>query len=325
MAELLDQHGNPVRSKYLRSKVREKWKPCSPDKLRMVILSLTNSGKTTFACSKPRTLVLDLAGHANMVPHIHKTSHVERVTTLEQLFDIVQYLSEARRERPWETVVVDDVDIYMDWMLRWLSVHPKYNVGLRKGNELDELWSITDYGDGGKGWYIVRDEMMDRLTNQLSLADYGWIVLGNFVRKHDREGNAYTKSVLAGSILDAYKRETHYVLNFVHDVKNEKVAIGEKKTPLNNGKVRTDKVYKERPVHRVWAEPQQPDDEEAEVKARFIEYIPKRFIVDRKAPWDSWVKVYTEAVRKTAEELEVELDDEFATPKTKKAGKTHEQ
>lgn len=329
-AELLDQHGQPVRSKYLKGAPRGKWKPATPNQLRLVDLSMPNSGKTTFACSIPNCLVLDLAGHASMVPKIAPGSHVERVTEIETAMNIIEELHEQRKKKPWQTVVIDDGDIVMEQLIRWLSIQPKYNIGLRKGGVLDELWSITDYGERGKGWYIVRDEYLERMTDKLTLGGYGWVVNGNYSQKQRPEGDRVVydyKPVMAASILDGLRRTAHYVLNFTMTYEVSEVKVGTKTTKFGERA-----IIEKRPTHRVFASvlPPSGDDDDRHAKARFIEHMPKdedgevTFEISRTNPWGSWVKVYLDAVKATAEEQGVELDESITKllePKPKKGPK----
>lgn len=312
--------------RYLRSAPREGWKPCAPNQLRMCILGLPNSGKTEFCCSIPNTLILDLAGHANMVPRIHEGSHIERVTDIVTLMNIVDELVEAKKHKPWSTVVIDDGDILMDWMIQYLSTHPKYNPGLKRADGvLDELWSITDFGQGGKGWYIVRNEIIERTISRLSDAGYGWVITGNMSQKQRQDGDQvekYLKPVMAGSVIDGIRRAAHYTIHFVMTYSIEEVEEGSRKEKIG-GKVMTKRVTRRKPVHRLVAVLRPPDDDDdTPTKARFLEHMPQDedgnmgFIVERIDPWGSWVKVYEAAVAATAKALGVEM---ATTGKSKKS------
>lgn len=323
-AELLDQHGNPVRSKHLKGVSRGDWRPALPEQLRMLITSMPNSGKTEFACSIPNALVIDLARHTRMVPRVAKGTHIEEVSDIETVFGIVDDLAEHRgKKRPWNIVVFDDGDILMEMLIRWLSKHPKYNPGLRRNGPLDELWSITEYGDKGKGWYVIRDELMERTVDKLSLAGYGWLITGNFSQKSrpmaDGSVNYDYKPVLSASIRDALKRMAHYELTFTMHHEVREVQVGTKSARAGDREI-VKKITEKRATDRVYASvvPPSGDDEARHAKARFIEHMPKDedgdvvFEIARKNPWGSWVNVYLEAVRKTAEEMGVELDKSIA-------------
>lgn len=319
IAELLDQHGQPVRSKYLRGAARGAFKPCTPNQLRLNVIGMPNSGKTTFACSIPNCLILDLAGHADMVPKLAKGSHIERVRDVETLFGIIDELYDSRKNKHWQTVVIDDGDITMEWVIRWLSVQPKYNPGLRKGLPVDELWSITEYGERGAGWYRVRDEFCERTIDRLSDGGYGWVVNGNFSQKQKPLGDKIIyeyKPVMAASVIDGIRRKEHYTLHFQmsYEIAEKKVGT---KTSRVGGKDVTTAIVEKRPVHRLIASIQPPSgtDEDRHAKARFIEHMPKTedgdiaFELSRKNPFATWSKIYLNAVQATALDAGVELDD----------------
>jgi hypothetical protein len=156
-------------SEYTSLGVETGYKPTPAEKLRMFLTGPAGGGKTTFANSIPRALILDYERGAGGTPmaraaRVFVGDHNKHKAVMDALLK-----DASNPKRPFNAVIFDTVDQYLEV----------------KNAELCEVYGCTDittYGSKGHGYNLLKQAVWNDLRT-LTGAGYAWICVGHLSEK----------------------------------------------------------------------------------------------------------------------------------------------
>ncbi len=202
--------GKPLPDKYAKLARA----PGIPDtgRLRLFLQGKVGSGKTFFACSWPRTAVLDCENKTSAVRRRGPGTEIFQFKTAKEYDDLIEMLvaDGMAGQAAFDTIAIDTVLAFRD--LRRRAITAEY----RSLKKLKGPGDITDYKSEGAGWSILNADV-NNTFERLYQAGYGWIALAHVVPKwRESGGNSVCSwdSVLNAGVLDYLHGQCEYCAFF---------------------------------------------------------------------------------------------------------------
>lgn len=202
--------GTPLPDKYAKL-------ACAPGipeagRLRLFLQGKVGAGKTFFACSWPRTAVLDFESKATAVRRRGPGTEIFRFKTAKEYDALIEMLvaDGIAGQAAFDTVVIDTVLSFRE--LRRRAITEEY----RSRRMLKGPGDITDYKSEGAGWSILNADV-NNTFERLYQAGYGWIALAHVVPKWRESGGTSIcswDSVLNAGVLDYLHGQCEYCAFF---------------------------------------------------------------------------------------------------------------
>ena len=166
--------GKPLPDKYAKLTRA----PGIPDtgRLRLFLQGKVASGKTFFACSWPRTAILDFENKTSAVRRRGPGTHIFQFKTAKEYDDLIEMLvADGVAGHPaFDTVAFDTVEAFRN--LRRRAITEEY----RNLKKLKGPGDITDYKSEGAGWSILNADI-NNTFERIYQAGYGWMALAHVV------------------------------------------------------------------------------------------------------------------------------------------------
>lgn len=145
------------------------YNPKTAEKLRMFIVGPSGEGKTTFAASIPKNLILDFENRADAISGGRATR--VKIKDYQHLMAIIDKLkADAKADnRRFERVTGDTVDEMIAMI--------KHQIEAEKGVE-----DVTDYRSEGYGYNVILQRFWS-IVQDLEQAGYAWAVVGHLKTK----------------------------------------------------------------------------------------------------------------------------------------------
>jgi len=193
------------------------FEPCPADKLNILIVAKYGEGKTTFIMSRPDTLCLSFEDSAHFVP----SPRAARLTIRSwQDWASIRNLLEQEQKKPtFKCVAFDTIDDFVDVIDRELA--------LRYTTEKRKLVTITEYGDGGAGYSIIKNAVRRELDT-LSRWGYARMATSHIVEKSARIGGVDTlieRISVFPSIRDILVGKVEYCLALEKQTVSESIKV----------------------------------------------------------------------------------------------------
>ncbi len=190
---------------------------------RILLLAHAGFGKTTWASSNPRALVLDFEDGAADVaePAAHRIS----IRDDEQMVKLGEELVKlaADPKRPFDVIVFDTIDTWVELSIAKFCLDAK-------------IRDIGDYDTHGGGYRRVRNVIFP-LMDRLWLAGYGWICTGHLVRTTVGVG-ASERTVVEPALSPSFRAQVFKRAQYILYAQRMKVPLYEPKIDP-----KTDKPY----------------------------------------------------------------------------------
>jgi len=276
--------GATITSEYAGLGVVSGFQPPPPEQLRMILLSWSGEGKTTFVSSIPRCLILDFGNNAGSVvaPHAHRV-WVKTWPQFEKLRDLLIAQKKAGK-CPYDDIAFDTVD-------EWFDVLASYIISQWNTKYSKNVASIGEVGREGKGFSEV-GALMSRELRAFDEAGFGWIATGHLREAKIKIGEGeltVIRPVLAASSFRPLVRMAHIKAQINVDVVNfedKTVIVGDKKLTSSV------KLAQPKRVHRLQIRTATAGDE---IKAR-LPHLPDSVDFPRHDAWKHLSDVYRTAV-----------------------------
>ncbi len=183
-----------------------------PGRLRLFLQGKVGSGKTFFACSWPRTAILNFENKASAVRKRGPGTHIFHFKTPKEYADLIEMLiADGLAGHPaFDTVAFDTALAFRE--IRRKAITEEY----RAQKMLKGPGDITNYKAEGAGWSILNADVTNTFE-RLYQAGYGWIALAHVVPKwRESGGNAHCsyESVLNAGVLDYLHSQCEYCAFF---------------------------------------------------------------------------------------------------------------
>lgn len=167
---------NTLPNAYSSLGVRQQFEPVHPDKMRMLLLGASGSGKTTFLASMENNIILDFENGSREV--INPKAHRVWVRTYEDYKKILnQLVGDAQSKKPYFTrISIDSGDAWLTDVSRAMALEksdPSRNI---------KYETMADFGSKGKGWSILYNRLLFDLDTLYSLG-YSWAVTSHIIEK----------------------------------------------------------------------------------------------------------------------------------------------
>ena len=207
---LSTMEGKPLPDKYAKL-ARTPGLP-APGRLRLFLQGKVGSGKTFFACSWPRTAVLDFENKTSAVRHRGPGTHIFQFKTPKEYADLIEMLiaDGLAGQAAFDTVAFDTALAFRE--IRRKAVTEDY----RAQRLLKGPGDITNYKAEGAGWSILNADV-NNTFERLYQAGYGWIAMAHVVPKWRESGgtsHCAWESVLNAGVLDYLHGQCEYCAFF---------------------------------------------------------------------------------------------------------------
>lgn len=187
---------------------------------RILLLAHAGFGKTTWASSNPRALVLDFEDGAADVaqPAAHRVS----IRSEEQMTKLGAELVKlaADPQRPFDVIVFDTIDTWVELSIAQFCLTTK-------------LRDIGDYDAHGGGYRRVRNlifPLMDRIWQ----AGYGWICTGHLVKTTTGSGKT-ERTVVEPALSPSFRAQVFKRAQYIFYAQRAKVPLFEPKNDPRTG------------------------------------------------------------------------------------------
>jgi hypothetical protein len=209
--------------------------PKRSDDLRILLQGLSGHGKTTFACSSPRTVVVDFDRAAECVAggRAHRIAIPDFKTWMDTYKAL---LDDAKSGHPYfKRVVIDTAD-------RWLDLE---EAALCKDLSTDKnlVETIGDFGQKGAGYNKLYCRAMARLDS-LFYVGYSWTVCCLLIEKEVTElvdGRYQSRTVIRPAIypgmLRSIEQQSDYMMT-VLQLRTVEPIMGTKAVKQPDGTVK---------------------------------------------------------------------------------------
>lgn len=143
-------------------------------RLRIYLLGLPGSGKTTLSASMADTLYVDPEdSHRFVVGSRSMRCAPADGAQADALINKLCSMRSCAPGNPLRHVVIDTAESFLSHMIPWMTT--TYNAGRDPGKHIED---IREYGQKGAGWAKVNEQFLSYLR-RLYAAGYGWTVVGH--------------------------------------------------------------------------------------------------------------------------------------------------
>lgn len=267
------------------------YNPLDASMTRHCTLGPSGGGKTSFWASCPRTLILDFEKGANAVPGIR--AFYVPIGTYEALEKITDQLVKDRNSKVVDRVVFDTVDAFLELLKPVLT--DEYQSRTRA-----PLSSITEYGQKGAGWNILKNRMWS-FVQKIEEAGYSWSIVAHqteAVITEDGKDRTVIRTTMSPSVRALIFQNCDFI-SCIHRVTKSRPTV--KKVP--NGKGGTREIAG--PVETYEVTIMDTTDTGAqfgnmETKSRGVPTLQAQIELppplSGKAGWDNFVEAYNKAI-----------------------------
>jgi len=283
---------------YLDMGVQRKFNPTSAQKLRLWITGMPGHGKTNFAMSNNKAIAVDFDDTAGdvVIANDKRAAHLS-CSSIPMFHKLVAQLGiDSGPKAPFKHVIIDTLDKYRDMLIEHMTT--VYNETHTK-----KVPSILSSGYEGAGWDAVNKELM-RPLDEIYRAGYGWTILGHSkIEKETLPSGLIVHHTIAAinpGIKVAVYREAQ-VMGYLNMTTHKETKIQGVK--LLRGKEVPNKV--EQTVAEVTLDIT-GGGQRAEVKSRYIEYMPSVIRLPAGEGWAAFEKAYVTAVEAAQSQIEKE-------------------
>lgn len=193
-------------------------------RLRLLLHGRVDCGKTTFACSWPRTAIISTEDKTGFVRTFGEGSQVFRFKTMPgrtaaQQFDtLVEWLIAEKNKgtSPFDTLVFDTMQGVRQFRMEHVTQQYR-QYGLIP---TAPVYDVTDYRSEGAGWSKLNRDVVS-LIDRLSYAGFGWIAICHLFTKIQRKKQGaeelWDDSALNEGILQELARMADFAGHLVRD------------------------------------------------------------------------------------------------------------
>lgn len=285
--------GTPIPDKYRKFGATRAWNPTDPQRLRLWLTGYPGTGKTSFAYSNPRAVVLDLEDSGRDVPFC-KAVRIPILTT-DLLVEVLRELiADGEAGKRWcDHVVIDTVDGFCD--LLEPAITADYNTSHTR-----QVETIFEAGQEGAGFAKFSTAVMSWITD-LYTAGYGWTCIGHVRERGGKNPGEqpYSSPAIIPSLAGRLYREAQLMVNLYRTSTTERVETG-RMVPKKFGKNKGDPVpeVQTRQVQACFAElGVTPSREGALIKARYLQFLPGEPLpLPYGGGWSTFCDAWTSAV-----------------------------
>jgi len=203
--------------------------------IKMVVYGRSGSGKTTFACTFPKKLLLARCGLDDGTLSVYDVEGVQTSPLIKRPEELDMIIKMQKEDQPWKTIVLDTASEYQNVILADVIGAEQVPTQLSWGVARREQW-----GDVASG-------MKDKLRNLLNLADTCGTNIIILAQERGGDSEEANDELLIPSVSEALTPSVTGWLNpacdyVFHSFLRRKYKTIEKKSQTNKDKIIKKKV-----------------------------------------------------------------------------------
>ena len=293
-SQVVPSHAQTLPKAYEKFNISDAFNAPDPEKLFIMLLGFSGSGKTTFCRSIPGSLVIGFQRHSGDAV-LGSKGHAVEVFSWSQWEELrTQLITDATHNKaPFNTVCIDTMDEWFKVCCE--KVIAEYNAKYHKN-----VLVIGDVGREGMGYGLVAGLMVEEAL-KLYNAGFGVVLTGHLVER-DITMNNEKRTVIRQLLSNlAYKRlqvYTYFKAIITKEIITHRTQIT--KHPVNASKTIKTSVKLDKPEEHRYLD-FNSTDAGSEIKAR-MPHMASKIEIERIGGWDNLAAEYAHAAAVSKEE-----------------------